>query len=773
MSHPAIDRAVVTYAKFVIRWRWLVLLTVLVGTAAAVMGAKNLVFVTDYKYFFGPDNPQLKEYLHVEETYTKSDNIVFVLIPDEGDAFQDKVLNAARMLTEQSWQLPYSVRVDSITNFQHTWSYEDDLIVEDLLSKEGEITDQARTRVREVSMNEPLLVNRLIAADGGATGVNVTFQMPEGGSPELEIADAARLLADEVREAFPGIYIGVTGEVMISTSFNESAERDIQQLTPLMLLAIIIAIAFFMRSLWATITIMLVAIFSTMTAMGISGWLGINISAVSATAPTIILTIAIADGVHILVTLAYEMRAGKNKYEALVESLRLNWQPVFLTTLTTVIGFLSLNASEVPPFNDLGNKTAIGVAMAWLYSISLLPAIVAIVPYRVSQGPQNPRISGARFAEWLIKRRNAVFYAAIGTLIVCASFIPRIELNDLFVQYFDETVQFRRDTDLMTERLTGIYIVHFSVGAGSEQGISDPQYLEKLQRFSDWLRAQPEVSHVLTLNDILKRLNKNLHSDDPDYFRLPDDRELAAQYLLLYEMSLPYGLDLNNQIDVGKSATKVTATVLGVSAEDLRQLKFRAEDWLAGNTPEAMHAKGAGSALMFSFISLRNIESMASGTVIAFFLISLVIAIALRSVRLGIISLIPNIAPALMAFGLWGLIVQDVGFSVATVTAASLGIIVDATVHFLSKYLRARREQGASTEDAVRYALRTVGGALWITFAILAAGFAVFALSSFKINADFGLLVAITIVAALVADFLLLPTILMRADARKQPLGSS
>lgn len=740
---------------------------VLLATVFALAGARNLVFVADYKYFFGPDNPQLKDYIHVQQTYTKSDNVMFVVAPESGNVFQEHVLKALLLMTEQAWQLPYSVRVDSITNFQHTWAEADDLIVEDLLSNKKSITAAMRERVRQVSLAEPLLLNRLVAEDGAATGVNVTFQMPEGGAHEVAIAAAARELASQVREAYPDIYIGITGEVMVSNTFNESAEKDIKELTPVMLLTIVVAIAFFMRSAWATLAIVLVAVFSTLAAMGISGWLGINISAVSATAPTIILTIAIADGVHILVTFAHEMRNGKHKNAAMVESMRLNWQPVFLTTLTTIIGFLSLNASDVPPFNDLGNKTAIGVLMAWFYSVTFLPAFVAVVPYRVSAKAKNPLFSGLRFADWLIKHRDRVFFGTVAVLVLCAAFIPRIELNDLFVQYFDETAQFRQDTDFMTDNLTGIYIIHFSVGAGSEQGINEPSYLRKLEAFSDWLRQQPEVSHVSTLTDIQYRLNKNMHGDDEAYYSLPEERELAAQFLLLYEMSLPFGLDLNNQIDVGKSATKVTATVLDVSAEELRQFKIRAERWLEQNTPAPMHARGAGSSLMFAFISLRNIESMASGTVIAFVLISLILAIALRSVRLGLISLVPNVAPALMAFGLWGLIVGEVGMSVATVTSASLGIIVDATVHFLSKYLRARREQGADAEQAVRYALSTVGGALWITFAVLAAGFAVFAMSGFQINADFGLLVAVTIVAALVADFLLLPTLLMRVDRNK------
>jgi hypothetical protein len=167
---------------------------------------------------------------------------------------------------------------------------------------------------------------------------------------------------------------------------------------------------------------------------------------------------------------------------------------------------------------------------------------------------------------------------------------------------------------------------------------------------------------------------------------------------------------------------------------------------------------------MFSHIGERNIRSMLTGTALALVLISGILAVALRSVKIGLISLIPNLVPALTAFGLWGFIVGQVGLAVSVVTAMSLGIVVDDTVHFLSKYLRARREQGKSAEDAVRYSFHTVGTALWSTSLILVAGFYILTFSGFTLNADMGLLTAIVIAIALVVDFLFLPPLLMKLD---------
>jgi len=262
-------------------------------------------------------------------------------------------------------------------------------------------------------------------------------------------------------------------------------------------------------------------------------------------------------------------------------------------------------------------------------------------------------------------------------------------------------------------------------------------------------------------------LNKNMHGDDPNWYRIPEQRDLAAQYLLLYEMSLPYGLDLNNQINVDKSATRFTVSLKTISTNHLLELEQRAQQWLTENAPTIKQAQGSGTTVMFSHIGKRNIKTMLVGTTLALILISMILIVALRSFKIGLISLIPNLVPAAMGFGLWGLLVGEVGLSLSIVAGMTLGIVVDDTVHFLSKYLRARRENHLSAQDAVRYAFTTVGMALLTTTIVLIVGFLILAQSSFHLNAGMGLLTAIVISFALLADFLFLPPLLMKFEENK------
>ena len=683
--HGRTDRNVIAYAKGIIRWRWAVIAAALLLFAVAASGVRFLGFSTDYRVFFSAQNPQLTAFEALQDVYTKDDGMFFVIKPKTGDIFTAENLGAVRALAEAAWKIPFATRVDSLTNFQHSYAEGDNLTVRDLVPKKAELTPDTVAEIREIALREPLILNRLISPDGSTVGVNVSLTLPGKslGEGPLGIVEARRI-ATEIGAANPDLRIAITGLAALNIAFSEAAEGDIKSLVPLMYGVLVLVMIVLLRSAAATFSTVLVIGFSAATALGLAGWMGILLSPPSATAPTIILTIAIADSIHILVTLLHEMRGGATKREAIVESMRVNFAPVLLTSLTTAIGFLSLNFSDAPPFRDLGNITAMGVAAAWVYSITLLPALIAVLPLRVKAVDADRRRGMRRLAEFVIARRRVLLWGMTGVVLMLGVVIPRIELNDQFVKYFDKSISFRVDTDFAMKNLSGIYQMQYSLPAAAEGGISDPEYQKQVDAFRAWLLSQDEVVHVQSLTDIMRRLNKNMHGDDEAFFRLPEDRNLAAQFLLLFEMSLPYGLDLNNQINVDKFALRLTATLKNISTGQARVLEARAKTWLTANLPTAAAAEATGPFMMFAFISKRNIEGMLVGTTAAFFLISLILMAALRHVKIGLISLVPNLVPALMAFGIWGLFVGQVGMAVSVVTATSLGIIVNATVHFLS-----------------------------------------------------------------------------------------
>lgn len=755
------------YTEWLLKWKYAVVAATVMLAILLAAGVTRLHFTNDYRVFFSKENPQLLAFENLQNTYTKNDNVLFVITPKDYNVFTPETLAAVRDITKQSWQIPYSIRVDSITNFQHTSADEDDLIVDDLVPDPETLSEEDLQYIKEVALTEPMLINRLISKDAAYTGVNVVIQLP--GVDQLkenpQVVSFARKMRDDMLQKYPNIEIRLVGVAMMNNAFPEASMRDGQTLVPLAFLATIIMVYLLLRGFSGTVATIIVVFFSIVSAMGITGWLGIKLTPPSASAPIIILTLAVANAVHVLVAVVHEMHKGHSKLESIKESVRVNMMPIFLTNLTTVIGFLSMNTSDAPPFRDLGNIAAIGITASFFYSVTFLPAIMAILPIHsrhivVGTAPMH------KLADWIIARRKMLLPVVLLICFIFISMIPLNKLNDVFVNYFDESVDFRVDTDYATAHLTGTYNIDYSLDSGAPQNVSDPKFLQQVEAFSDWYRQQPEVVHVNVITDTFKRLNRNMHGDDLAWYKLPENNKLAAQYLLLYEMSLPYGLDLNNQIDVAKRHTRMSVILKTISSSEILALEQRAQDWMLKNAP-GMRTEGTSPAIMFSHIGMRNIVSMLSGTAIALVTITIVLIISLRSIKYGLITLIPNMLPAAVAFGIWGLVDGEVGLALSIVTAMTLGIVDDDTVHFISNYLRGRKERNLSSAEAIHYAFRHVGVAIWVTSAVLIAGFLILSLSAFELNASMGIMTGMIIAIAMILEFFLLSPLLMLFDEDK------
>lgn len=761
-----LDGFAVAFTDLVIRLKWLVILLSIAGTAYAGLGFGKLQYSNNYRVFFSKENPELKAFEEFQAVYSKNDNIFFVLSPKDGSkAFARDTLRVAQEITDAGWKAPFAQRVDSITNFQHTYAVGDDLIVEDLVGDLDAMSDDEIAEKEAIASAEPLIYGALLSRDGKSVAVNVVFNFPEASLGEVPQAVAfARALRDDIGARNPGIEVFLSGTTMLNTAFSEAAVDDYKLLIPAMFVIISVATALAVRSLGATASVLIVVALSCVVAMGWAGYAGIKLAGPAPSAPIVILTLAIADSIHILIATRKGMRTGLTKRAAIIEAMRINFLAVLLTSITTIVGFLTLNFSDSPPFRDLGNISAVGIAAAWAFSITLLPALIAVAPLRVraerTEELAKPAIS--HIGDFVASRAR-VLAAVTGLVAVgLVAQIPKIELTDNFRTYFDERIEFRRDTDRVIEHF-GFNFVEFNMPAGGPSMVTDPEFLRKLDAFAEWTRAQPGVTHVFSVSDIMKRLNRNLNADDPAFYALPEDRELAAQYLLLFELSLPYGLDLTDRINVDKSATRVTATLDGnATTPEIRKFLSDSREWFEKNAPENA-ASATGANVMFTFIAQRNIESMIEGTIVAIVAIGIIMIIALRSVPMGLLSLIPNALPIAASFGVWALLVGEVGFSVSTIASISLGIVIDDTIHFMTKYMRSIREGGLSPRDAVRASFEQVGVPLLINTVILAAGFGVIYFSAFKILSEMGFLTSITIVLALLFDFLLLPGLLLLA----------
>ena len=758
-----------TCATLIVNRRWTTILLSALTILGLSAGASRITTVdSDFRHHFSEDHPHLIALEQMEDTYTISDAVLIAVAPQGGTIFTPEVLGAMEDLTEELWRTPYATRVDSITNYSHSEGLEDEFIVEPLIDDAELLTDIDMERIRTIALGTGEIAGRLLSHDGRVAGLIVSFVLPEADRQEAKL-DVVNHINDTVarsREEHPSIEYHLTGELFLNHTIGKALEDELGILGPAALGTMLLVALLVLRSLWGMVAITLMIFTIIPPAMGFAGWTGMTLYAESGAALFVLMAIAVAHSVHVIEAMLVGLHQGMDRNQAAIHSLRHNAWPVFLTSITTAIGFLSLNFSEMPPFRVMGNIVAFGALCAFVYSMTLLPAFLSLVPVRGR--PASTGKSGLldRFGRFVVSNHMTLLYSSAVGIIVLIAGIYRIDLNENPLELLDESYEFRQATDFVGEHFTGLEPFEYSLDSGRENGITDVEYLEKADAFANWYRSQPEVAHVFGIADIMKRLNKNLHGDDPDFYSIPADPDLAAQYLLLYEFSLPIGRDLNNLINHDRSATRLTVILKSLSSMERIDIDNRAREWLRENAPD-METGATGVSIVGAYSIQRNISSMLVGTIMAMTIVSLLLLAVFRSIRLGLISLIPNFIPAAMAMGLWGYLVGEVGVAASVVTALAFGIVVDDTIHFMTKYLRSRKN-GLLPSESVQSAFSSVGKALITTTSVFALGFMVFGASGIESNQALGLLMGITVIAALLADFLFLPPLLMVLDETRE-----
>ena len=744
--------------------RWLTILLSLLFMLALAAGAQNLMSVdVDVRNHFKKDDPHIVALDLLEDTYAISDTALIAVAPQSGTIFTQESLTAIEELTEQLWRTPYVTRVDSIANYSHSEAFEDELIVEPLIDDASSLSDSDIERIERIALDTEEIAGRFISRDGRVAGLVVSIALPDGRNErqlaKVEVVDSLYDTAAEARAKYAAIDYHITGELALNRAMRDALNEEFELLGPIALGTMLLVAIVLLRSIWGTVAIVLMIIAIVVSAVGFVGWSGMTLFGESAAAIFVLMAIAVAHSVHVIEAMLAGLREGMDRKQAAIHSMELNLWPVFLTSVTTAIGFLSLNFSEMPPFQVMGNMVAFGSLCAFVYAVTFLPIILSFMPMRTRPVREGRVDYFDRFGRFVVSRRVMLLCSFAVLSVALMAGMSRIELKENWLELLGESYEFRQSTDFISENFTGVEAFEYSLNSGQEGGITDVEYLSQVDAFAEWYRAQPEVAHVFAISDIMKRLNKNLNGDDPDFYRVPDSTELAAQYLLLYEFSLPVGLDLNNLIDVERSATRVTVVLSSLSTNEKIELDDRAQAWLRQNAP-GLETGAAGVSIVAAHSIQKNIRNMLIGTITAMGIVSLLLVFIFRSVRLGLISLIPNFVPAAMAMGLWGYAVGAVGNAAAVVTAIAFGIIVDDTIHFMTKYIRGRKS-GLLPEEAVQASFRTVGKALVATTAVFALGFMVFGASGMATNQALGLLVGATVIIALLADFLFLPPLLM------------
>jgi len=748
---------------------WWVIALMSLMMIIAIAGAKNLTFTTDFRTYFSTDNPQLQAFEQLEADFNKQDTLVLLVeMDDEGrSVLNPQALTLIDSLTQYAWQLPFARRVDSLTNYQRLESIDDDLFINDFISADTSLDGSSLKQLSQYIQQQPRLVNALISKDESLALVIVSLTLPNGDEQATKriVADA-RLMLDSLEHS--GIKIQLFGSTVINLALAEAVERDMALLIPLSYLIIFAAILFLSRSLSGTLLALLMTLLSVATVFGIYGWSAKALTPVVGAVPSMIMIIVIADCMHILVSYQHYLKQGLQKHAAIYEAVKINLKPIIVTSITTALGLLCLNFSESPPYRDLGNLVAMAAIIAGVLALTWFPACLLVLPKPKNINKHDHTLLDKYFTQlssMIVRYPDQIVGVSILVITFALVGIMQLEFNEQWHEYYDESYDVRKALDTQDEKLYGINFIHYVIESGQPEGIYGVEYQKQLDKLTGWIQQQHKVGYVDSLSLQVKELNQKLQANDLQSFKIPDSRELIAQSLLVYEMSLPLGMGMEQYINIDRSATRLTVHLHKSTSKELTHLEHTILAYVEKNLPALKIHSGTGLDMVFAKISDSNTLSLLKGTGLALVLISMLLIAILKSWRLGFVSIVPNVLPIIIAYGIWGLTSGRIDLGLSIVACMSLGLVVDDTVHFLTKYKFAR-QQHKSIEQAIQYAFSTVGVAMLITTTVLAAGFSLLALSSFSPTHGMGALLALTAVFALIIDFLFLPILLINFDKR-------
>jgi predicted RND superfamily exporter protein len=710
------------------------------------------------------DDPYAAEVKAVEADFPRSRSALFTFIAPDGDIFNREALTAMEALHARFGEVQSAVAVGSMVNYRLNAVDETIYGRQYLLPPVDSLSDNDLAEVRDIALADEDLVKTQLARDGDmALAIFKYRPSGEGLSERLEIARSVVALRDRLRGDYPGVEIYVLGNDLFELDSYNAQIKDRNNLAPLVALATTLLLWLCLNSLVYALCTLVVSFLGILLTIGTVGWSGFAFNQISNMGPLVVLTIAMAHGIHIISIYLQGLHEGLSKLEALEQSLRLNLQPVTLATVTTAMGFLSLNYCSSAGIYGFGNAVAMGVVWAYLVTLTLLPALIMWVPTRRIPRPLGVRGMIRRVSDLVTQRGNALFWGLSVIIVVCLAMLPLNKVDFDRFEFIDKDSDFHRVITALAEKIGNDQSLVYAIDSGQYYGIADPAFMLEVERFADWLEEQPDVSVVNSYVGMLKTLNEAENDNDEAWHILPDDNLQVIDYLVGYQLVQEIEPHLEPIFDPEYTTVRVVVGTSNLSNVQLLELNKRIEAWHTANINPDYRVLHGSNTILYARLNDTISRQLLEGFTVSFLLITLTMLVGLRSVRYGLISIAPNLLPPAVVFGVWGLFVGQLSPYILMLFSISIGLVVDDSVHVLSKYMAARKA-GENPDEAVRYSLDKAGSAITITTAALAMGTFILVFSNTYYYQNVALMLTPIIVVALLLDLLFLPPLLVKLD---------
>lgn len=721
--------------------------------------------------WFKTHDPLLKELDRFELQFGNDEAAIFIL------EFKDHALTAQnynwiKNVTNEIWKVESVIRVESLSNYQFIEVLGDDINI-------APLTDQDRPnlieldKIKEKIQSDHNIKDRFISAD-----LKYSFIYAHLNSPFDQPLDYKALTRqmEKIKDQFSSdeARIILTGSGIVNDAMRSTAEHDLITMVPTMFVIIIIILGYLYRSLPAVGLPLLLWGLVTCATYGFSAFLSIPFDNLTSAVPAVMLAVALADSIHILNTY-YSLTQTLPTQEALIKTLDKNITPTFLTSLSTSIGFGALILTDLKPIQHLGILCTFGTILAWFLTIFFIPSIILILrkdstkhldPFNTTIPKQRkvPQLPAKWFAKTIINHHKIIFISTTLLTLGGIYLASKAKINVDPTSFFTEGHPIKEASDLLLVTMNGVSGPQIVIDSQFEHGAKDPLFLKRVDELDQWMKKQPNIRTTFSILDVIKKMNQALNENKTGEYRIPDTKEQVAESLFLYQLGLPQGLDMKNIITVDERSIRLS--VLWPIMDSERGLKMAG--LIEHKAQElGLDIKIVGKLHLYHRMNDYIVKTFLISFGVAMFLITLIMIKTLKSSKLGLISMIPNILPLGIGLGVVGVLGMDINNGTSIVASIALGIAIDDTIHFLVNFQQVvkRNSYGTklSTEELYKCfeeVYKTTGSALFFTTLILILGFGIFVFAQFKPNVDFGLLTSLVLFLALLLDLFYLPSLL-------------
>ncbi len=721
------------------------------------------------------------DYNAFRDQFGQAEMIIIAISPPE--VFSDKFLTRLKSFhNDLKKEVPYVKKVNSLINARNTYGKDINLVVEDLLQNwPNEKVNLASLKAHV--LNNKTYRNYLISEDGRSTaivietkatissanGINKSVRDKGKGAHYLTEKETQEILGAVhrimARYERPDFSLALSGGPVIIDIFNQSTWKDARLCVILSLIANVFFLALLFRRISGIIIPIMVILTSLASTVGLMAFFGIPFKLTSAIIPGFLIAVGLADSVHVLSIFYQRYCKGYSKEDSIAYALGHSGQAILMTSVTTAAGVLSFSFAELTAFAEMGTFAAIGVVLALIYTMVLLPALIAVIPIKQKVGVDKKSVLMDKvllsFADFATNYPLRILVVVFFIFAVSTAFIYQLKFSDNMTEYFPDSMEVKKDIVTIDRELKGMISLEVVIDTKKEYGIYDPEILNRIETLSrDIARIKTDdiyVGKVFSINDIIKEINQALHWNDPSYYRIPQDRRLIAQELLLFETS--GADDLEKVVDNQFQKTRFTIKTPWVDSVVFESFIEEIEKKFEATFLDRAEITLTGEMALMARTIPATLNGMAKSYVIAMVIIAIMMIFFVDNIKIGLLSMIPNLLPIFMVMGIIGVLGIPLNMNTLMIGSIAMGLVVDDTVHFIHHFRRYYMKTG-DKHLAIGETLKGTGRALLITTLVLSSGFFVFMFASLDNIGQFGFFTGITVILALLADFVVAPALM-------------